>query len=153
LAYLRDVFTQFLKLIEFDVETCATLKQAYEGFFETAEEHLSRNDQALPRDSASFRKLFSHPSGVVINTCHGVKGEEYHTVIAFGLLKGFVPHWDAIIDQPQEVAADQESKLLYVICSRAKQRLHLISESGRVTGKNNAYSTADLLRTIEWEYD
>lgn len=51
---------------------------------------LSRKRLANPefdyaKDIASFRRLFSHTSGVVVNTCHGIKGEEFHTVIAFGL--------------------------------------------------------------------
>jgi hypothetical protein len=37
----------------------------------------------------------------------------------------YVPHWDVIINHSAETATDQESKLLYVICFRAKRRLHL----------------------------
>src|SRR5260370_19237939 len=40
------------------------------------------------RSTDSFGRLFSHPAGVVVSTCHEVKGEEYDTVIAFGLLRG-----------------------------------------------------------------
>ncbi|RGY84898.1 hypothetical protein DXA17_19380, partial [Ruminococcus sp. AM58-7XD] len=36
-------------------------------------------------------RMFKEKKGVVINTCHGVKGEEYECVIAFGLLYGKVP--------------------------------------------------------------
>ena len=64
---------------------------------------------------------------------NGVKGEEYDTVIAFGLLRGFVPHWAVIIDGSSSEAREVASKLLYVVCSRAKRRLHLIAETGRST--------------------
>ncbi|MGF7183106.1 UvrD-helicase domain-containing protein [Tunturiibacter psychrotolerans] len=153
IAYLRDVFAQFLKLIDFDMETCLALKESYLGFFEKAESHLSNAEDLLPRDIESFRRLFSHPSGVVVNTCHGVKGEEYDTVIAFGLLRGFVPHWDVIINHSVEAATDQESKLLYVICSRAKRKLHLIAETGRHTKSKRAYQTSELLAAVRFELD
>ena len=153
IAYLREVFAKFLRLIEFDLETCVALKEAYAGFFDKAEAHLSSAEDLIPRDVESFRRLFSHPAGVVVNTCHGVKGEEYDTVIAFGLLRGFVPHWDVIINHSVEAATDQESKLLYVICSRAKRRLHLISESGRQTQKKRPYQTSDLLGSVSAALD
>ena len=35
---------------------------------------------------------------MVISTLHGVKGEEYTTVIAAGLLNGYLPHWDYIMN-------------------------------------------------------
>jgi superfamily I DNA/RNA helicase len=153
LAYLRDVFGQFLRAIQFDVETCLALKKAYEGFFGKAEKHLATATDALPTDVDSFRRLFSHPAGVVVSTCHGVKGEEYETVIAFGLLRGFVPHWNAIFGGDEDLATGIESKLLYVICSRAKRRLHLISEFGRQTKKKKPYETSHLLAAVEFEFD
>jgi len=153
LAYLRDVFAQFLRFIALDVEACVALKQAYVGFFEKAETHLANSEERLPRDVESFRRLFSHPAGVVINTCHGVKGEEYDTVIAFGLLRGYVPNWNAIIHGTPHLAKDQESKLLYVICSRAKRRLHLIAETGRLTKKMRPYDTSELLESLPFVFD
>ena len=57
----------------------------------------------------------------------------YQTVIAFGLLRGYIPNWEVIISGDPGIANDRASKLLYVICSRAKVSLHLIAESGRLT--------------------
>jgi DNA helicase-2/ATP-dependent DNA helicase PcrA len=153
LKFLADVFKQFLRHIALDVETCVALQQAYEGFFERAEAHFANVEEALPRDIGSFRRLFNHPSGVVINSCHGVKGEEYDTVIAFGLLRGYIPHWNVIYNRTADVARDQESKLLYVICSRAKKRLHLIAESGRKTRGGVRLDTADLIRALRYVFD
>lgn len=82
-----------------------------------------------------------------------MKGEEYETVIAFGLLKGYIPNWRAIIHGVPGVADDWASKLLYVVCSRAKRRLHLVAESGRFTQTGNEYETATLLRSIHFDYD
>jgi superfamily I DNA/RNA helicase len=147
------VFSQFLFRIDFDIDSCNAMKEAYEVFFKKAQSHASANDEGMPADVNSFRRLFSHPSGVVVSTCHGVKGEEYDTVIAFGLLRGYVPNWAAIIHETAQVALDRESKLLYVVCSRAKRRLHLIAEAGRTTQRGGAYHTAELLRGIQFDFD
>lgn len=152
-AYLHDAFTQFLEQICLDLESSPGLKGAFDTFFEKAESRIAIPDGGMPSDVYSFRRLFSHPSGVVVSTCHGVKGEEYDTVIAFGLLRGYVPHWSIIIPGPAQVASDRESKLLYVVCSRAKRRLHLIAESGRETNKGNPYETSILLRQVRFQYD
>lgn len=152
-AYLRDVFAQLLNRADINIDACSVLKDALEVFFMKAEDRLSSAEGGMPRDVNSFRRLFSHPSGVVVSTCHGVKGEEYETVVAFGLLRGYVPHWSAIINQPEQLGRERESKLLYVICSRAKRRLHLIAESGRVTQRGTPYETARLLRRLSFAFD
>jgi DNA helicase-2/ATP-dependent DNA helicase PcrA len=152
IAYLREVFSHFLNRIRLDISACAALSASFDVFFEKAGEALRTADGSIPGDVNSFRRFFSHPSGVVVSTCHGVKGEEYDTVIAFGLLRGYVPHWDVIINGSDELAADRESKLLYVICSRAKRHLYLIAETGRFTQKGRAYETARLLRGLEFDY-
>jgi DNA helicase II / ATP-dependent DNA helicase PcrA len=74
-------------------------------------------------------------------------------VIAFGLLRGYVPHWSTIINGNERDASERESKLLYVICSRAKRRLHLIAESGRTTNSGRPYETANLLKRIGFGFD
>lgn len=89
-------------------------------------------------------------SGVVINTCVGVKGEEFETVIAYGLLNGYIPHWNDIFTG-DPVAASK--KLLYVICSRAKTNLHLISETGRQTKKGNPLEITPELQNLNFEFD
>lgn len=152
-AYLRDVFMQLLNLASINIDACSALKDALEVFFAKAEDRLASAEGGMPRDVNSFRRLFSHPSGVVVSTCHGVKGEEYETVIAFGLLRGYVPHWSAIINKPEQLGKERESKLLYVISSRAKRRLHLIAESGRVTQRGRPYETANLLRNLRFDFD
>ena len=101
----------------------------------------------------SFKKIFSYPSGVVVNTCHGVKGEEFDTVIAFGLLKGYVPHWSVIINGTEDEKRQRESKLLYVVASRAKRQLHLVAESGRQTQSGKPYQTSRLLTKVKFDYD
>jgi DNA helicase II / ATP-dependent DNA helicase PcrA len=153
LDYLREVFSAFVSALGIDLESTSVLRDAHDLFFEKAQVALDQIGNDAVRDSESFRKLFRHPAGVVISTCHGVKGEEYDTVIAFGLLNGYVPNWKEIIHNRNQVADDRASKLLFVVCSRAKRRLHLIAESGRFTQKKREYETTPLLAAIDFEYD
>lgn len=153
MSYLRDVFTQFMVCVGLDLDSSDALNNSFDTFFEKAESRIATADGGMPTDVDSFRRLFSHPSGVVVSTCHGVKGQEYDTVIAFGLLKGYVPNWAVIIKGSSQASSEQESKLLYVVCSRAKRRLHLIAESGRKTRRGNPYETANLLKQVRFNYD
>lgn len=89
-------------------------------------------------------------TGVVINTCVGVKGEEFETVIAYGLLNGYIPHWNEIFSGN---AIDASKKLMYVICSRAKLNLHLISERGRTTRRGDELTMTPELATKVFDYD
>jgi hypothetical protein len=87
ISFLRDVFSQFLELVGLTLELNNRLRESFDTFFERAETRAATPNGSAPTDLNSFRRLFSHPSGVVVSTCHGVKGEEYDTVIAFGLLR------------------------------------------------------------------
>lgn len=89
---------------------------------------------------------------MVINTFHGVKGEEYDTVIAFGILNGYIPHWDTIYRRPQH-REDETKKLLYVVCSRAKKNLYLFSEQGRTTANGVPLTSTNEMVAIEFEFD
>ena len=153
MPYLRDLFTQFLEHCDIDLEVHETLSESFDLFFEKAEGRLEAAGDGMPSSVESFQKIFSHPSGVVVNTCHGVKGEEFDTVIAFALLRGYVPHWSVIIHGTQDQADERESKLLYVIASRAKRQLYLISEQGRQTMSGNPYETSNLLAEIGFDFD
>ena len=153
MSYLRDVFTQLMVCLCLDLDSSDALNNSFGTFFEKAQNRIATADGGMPTDVDSFRRLFSHPSGVVVSTCHGVKGQEYDTVIAFGLLRGYVPNWAVIIKGTPQASAEQESKLLYVICSRAKRRLHLIAESGRQTRRGSPYETATLLKQVRFNYD
>lgn len=153
LDYLADVFAQLLIHLTAAPEELDQLCIARGVFFDKAMANIERGEGELPTDVESFRRLFGQRSGVVVSTCHGVKGEEYETVIAFGLLRGFVPNWKVIMNGSDTAAMEEESRLLYVICSRAKRHLHLIAESGHFTRSRRPYETADMLRRVEYAYD
>jgi superfamily I DNA/RNA helicase len=151
LEYLRKVFQRLEAILGVYEDTHSTLFVAQRIFFDKAEDRIASDGSAF--DVTDLRKLFKHPSGVTVQTCSGIKGEEFETVIAFGLLRGYVPHWRDIFESAGRHADDRESKLLYVVCSRAKMRLHLIAESGRKTAKGFPLGTARLLEGIEFQFD
>lgn len=146
LKYLTDCFQQLIEILAVDVSQNEHLQLQWDTFFEGAEKRLENPDFDLAKDIESFRKMFKHEEGVVVNTCHGIKGEEFDTVIAFGLLQGKLPNWN----ENTEIAA---KKLLYVVCSRAKRELHLISETGRTTNSGNPYVPTYKLNSVDYDYD
>ena len=98
-------------------------------------------------DKLAFEKSLRSKDGIVVSTIHGIKGDEFRTVIAFGLLEGYVPHWDSIINKG--TAREDSNKLLFVLCSRAKEKLYLFSETGRTTNKGTPYHiNEDIKKTI-----
>lgn len=153
MSYLREVFGLLGEAIPMVPSAHGALFLAQGLFFEKAEKRIATFGDGTRIDVMGLRKLFRHPAGVVVDTCHGIKGEEYHTVIAFGLLEGYVPNWNDIIQARGKYARDRESKLLYVLCSRAKKHLHLIAESGRTTKSRKPYKTAPLLDKISFAFD
>jgi len=96
---------------------------------------------------AMFRKVFANRKGVTVLTIHGVQGAEYEVVIAYGLLEGMVPHFS----DPNQ--AETAHKLMYVVASRARKNLHLISERGRSRGWSGDYQPTDVLVGCAFRYD
>ncbi|WP_424934837.1 3'-5' exonuclease [Aeromonas caviae] len=80
---------------------------------------------------------------------HGVKGGEYDVVITFGLLQGLVPNFN-------DPSVESAKKLLYVIGSRARKNLHLISEKGRMSGYGQyrrERQPTEILQLLNFAYD
>lgn len=127
----------------------SVLKQ-YTFFVDEMKERIKNN--SLSNDIASFERMFKSRKGITITTAHKVKGNEYDTVIAINLLNGKIPHWDEIINSPDK-GENSARKLLYVICSRAKNNLFLFSEVGYTTKKGRPLLPSDLLKNIEFSYD
>lgn len=151
IAYLQEAISKFLVGIGIELSIEASLYKAYENFMERIKDRVKNNH--LSTDIDVFRQCFKEKEGVVINTFHGVKGEEYTTVIAFGILKGYIPHWDIIINKPIDYQKNETKKLLYVVCSRAKKNLFLFSEQGRTTQKGAPLLSTDEILEIDYEYD
>lgn len=152
-TYLSECFNYLASKLGLDLDVGSRLKDEYDIFFEKASKNIEANEGQYDNSVLAFKNFFKESVGVVINTCHGVKGEEYNTVIAYGLLRGFIPHWSDIINMPDHVGLSSESKMLYVIASRAKKNLYLLSESGRMTNGKRPYQTSGIVQGYRYNYD
>ncbi|RRC92410.1 ATP-dependent helicase [Erysipelotrichaceae bacterium OH741_COT-311] len=151
LDYLQRSIIKFFHIFGVNLSQEQLLQRSYESFIAKINDRVQRYDLSTCIDT--FKQCFKEKEGVVINTFHGVKGEEYDTVIAFGILNGYIPHWDTIIRQSKQYREDETKKLLYVVCSRAKKNLYLFSEQGRTTTKGELLTSTDEMHAIEFEFD
>lgn len=115
----------------------------------TLERIVHYQKQGLEDDRVYFEQSLRSKSGVVISTIHGVKGEEYGAVIAFGLLEGYIPHWNDIFNQLPNITRRRSKKLLFVLCSRAKEKLFLFAENDRKTNRGEILVTNKELQMIK----
>ncbi len=152
LSYLRSFFSTLFVNLNINFALYPMLKEHHDSFFNGTENRINRlrNENALfATDIEAFRKAFKPRTGVKVSTIHGVKGGEYDVVISFGLLQGLVPNFS-------DPSVESSNKLLYVIASRARKNLHLISEKGRMFGygqyRSERQPTETLCRVIH-SYD
>lgn len=147
---IKNAVGNVFSTLEIDMDIY--LKKIYDSFIQKIEYRITYYQ--LSRDYSSVEKSFKEKQGIVISTIHGVKGEEYETVIAFSLLKGKLPHWDYFIKDELKIKKTVESnKLLYVLASRAKKNLFLYSENGHLTQSGNPYIATEELSTYAFRYD
>lgn len=149
LKYLACAFDELFASLGVDFHSVAALHEHYEAFFASATVRIKRlqsEGAEFIGEVNNFRKVFENRGGITISTIHGIKGDEYDTVIAYGLLEGMVPRFS---DANQNESA---MKLLYVICSRARKHLHLISERGRMQWREERTPTAKL-KNYNYVYD
>lgn len=150
IKYFIDVASHLFNLINIDKSTYPSLYFTFDNFIEKINDRIHRFK--LNSDIELFKRMFKEKEGIVITTCHKIKGEEYNTVIAFGILQGMVPHWDAIRTEI-DGGANEAGKLLYVIASRARENLYLFAETGRTTGSGYIYNLTNVLQEYEYSYD
>ncbi|WP_407512288.1 UvrD-helicase domain-containing protein [Acinetobacter baumannii] len=128
LTYLNEFFSELFNRLNIDWSIIPSLKNHHTSFFESSYQRIERlSSEGLTgvETLENFKKVFKQKGGITVSTIHGVKGEEYDAVIGFALLDGIVPHFS---DQQGDSNA---KKLLYVLASRARKNLHLISEKMR----------------------
>lgn len=143
LEYLKQFFQNFLGELNIDIHQYKYLEMHYNAFFESSNKRIERlKKEGIESISHinSFKKVFRQKDGITISTNHGIKGAEFDTVIAFGLLEDYVPHFS---ESNKEESA---KRILYVIASRARKNLYLISEQGR-----NKIPT-NVLNNYKYEY-
>jgi DNA helicase II / ATP-dependent DNA helicase PcrA len=150
LTYLKQFFDALFSRLGANYAEVPTLLEHHNAFFADSQarvERLLKDGNAFIGDIESFKKVFAQKSGVTVSTIHGVKGAEYDAVIAYALLDGMVPHFSD--EAPDESAL----KLLYVICSRARKNLHLISERHRFNVRGYEYQPTTKLLRYTFAYD
>jgi DNA helicase II / ATP-dependent DNA helicase PcrA len=155
LQYLSLYFDALMARLGVDWRSHRLLSEHHQAFFDSSAAKVDRlRREGTPYISGIdfFRKVFQHRRGITVNTIHGVKGGEFDVVIAFGLLQGMVPHFS------EEAEADggvtSAKKLLYVVGSRARKHLYLISEQQRRRGGGRGlYPATDALAEYVFDYN
>ncbi|NNB55719.1 UvrD-helicase domain-containing protein [Pseudomonas fragi] len=144
MSYLTSYFEEFLRVMKINIDHFPGLKNHHLSFFENANRKIEKARQEgneLLENIESFKRVFRPRTGITISTIHGVKGAEFDNIIAYSLLQGVVPHYK----DPEQLKS--ANKLLYVIMSRARKNIFLISEAGKrnpptviLKGYNHQYS-------------
>ncbi len=155
LLYLKEFFDSLMDRLHVDWRSHAMLAEHHQAFFDGSGERVDR----LRREGAPyigeisfFRRVFQHRSGITVNSIHGVKGAEFDVVIAFGLLQGMVPHFSE--EEDADGGINSSKKLLYVVGSRARKHLYLLSERQRMrSGGRGPYAPTDALVACAFDYD
>jgi superfamily I DNA/RNA helicase len=151
LNYLRQFFEMLFSKLRIDFRLFSLLEEHHTAFFSSSQARVDRlksEGSEFIGDIETFKKVFKSRSGITISTIHGVKGAEFDTVIAFALLEDMVPHFNDPNGQ------ESAMKLLYVIGSRARKNLHLISERGRFRQySGDEYQATRKLLSCKFVYD
>ena len=147
LAVYLEVVKRVLSSLGVYLKNETVLNNTYKLYIEKTLGRIKKYN--ISQTYKDIKYYFKEKKGVVINTIHGVKGEEFITVIGFDLLNGHLPNWEYIIkDNKKPYREIETNKLLYVLASRAKKHLFLFSEQGRTTSKGNPLSPTDELQGI-----
>lgn len=150
LTYLCGFFEGLFGRLGIDFSAFVPLADDHATFFESSQariDRLRKEGMEFVGDLESFKKVFRGRAGITVSTIHGVKGAEFDCVIAFGLLQDWVPHFS-------DPNGDESAmKLLYVIASRARKNLHLISERGHFNYFGNELAATKVLSASRFDYD
>lgn len=153
LEYLKLLFGQICSILKIDIVSFTTLEEHYNSFFNSSKsriEKLEKEGNKYIGSIENFKKVFKQREGITVSSIHGVKGEEYDTMIGFALLEDYLPNFN---DTNGQVNA---KKILYVLSSRARKNLHLISERGRHKPYGSPpveYKTTIQLQNYKYNYD
>lgn len=152
LTHLEIFFNEVSRLLSINRNNYSTLTEHYDSFFNSSRKRIDRlmkEGNEFIGDIENFRKVFKQREGITVSTVHGVKGEEYDTMIGFAILNDYIPHFS------DANGNENSRKMLYVLASRARKNLHIISEKGRAINyykPEGKVPTPSLLK-YEYEYD
>lgn len=153
LEYLKSFFNSLFNQLGLNFNNHKMLIEHYSAFFESSKKRIERlQSEGIEYASniATFKKVFDQKDGIRVSTIHGVKGLEFDTVISISLLEDMVPHFK------DADKVNSAKKLLYVIGSRARKNLHLISERERFKNYGSPppeYSPTKVLNNYIYSYN
>ncbi len=128
LIFLKTFFNKVCEKLKITLPNFPLLDDHFNSFFSSSEDRINKLIKEGNTDISDleyFKKVFKQKDGITVSTIHGTKGEEYDTVIGFALLNDYLPHFN----DPNGYI--NSKKMLYVLASRARKNLHLISEKYR----------------------
>ncbi len=134
--FIESIITEFSDLISLNIDAYSQILDSKNALIESTSQRI--NQFNIINDASTLSSYFSEMRGIDVTSCHSTKGEEYDVVIATGLVRGKLPHWNDIIGKEQDHTDYMARRLLYVISSRARKYLYLISEKGHTTRRGDA---------------
>jgi superfamily I DNA/RNA helicase len=149
LKYLEFFFGEICNQLSISLHDYPMLDEHYIAFFESSKNRIDRlikEGNPCIGEIESFKKVFRQKDGITVSTIHGVKGEEYDTMIGFALLDDYVPHYN------DNNGCENAKKLLYVLASIARKNLHIISEYGRGINQYNPAGKSPTPHLMKYKY-
>ncbi|EKN4691346.1 ATP-dependent helicase [Yersinia ruckeri] len=142
-CWIDEVVTMFCNVVGLDKNT-----ESY--FYKEKISLISSTNKRMDKYKMDYKakdlhSFFNSKKGIKITTCHSTKGDEYEVVICTGLLNGKIPNWNDIIGCDTAHQNYVARRLLYVVSSRAKKHLYMISETGYKTKSGYPYKTTPQL--------
>lgn len=135
--WIEEVIVKFCEKLRIELAKYNSFNEEMKSILNTTRGRI--NKYKMNYKASDLEKFFSSSNGVKITTAHSTKCDEYEVVICTGLLEGKIPHWNDIIDCRDAHQDYVVRRLLYVISSRAKKHLYLISELGHKTNRGAPY--------------
>jgi len=115
---------------------------------EATKKKIQNNNKTLFDTVSCFKQCYRGKNGVVFSTMHGCKGEEYRCVIVGGLNEYYVPYDGGTRNR------EESKRLLYVVMSRAKERLIISSRSPDPSPKyNRDYAVNYEIANCNFDFD
>lgn len=141
--WINNLITKFCNSIGLDINNQSYIYKEMICLIDATKKRMAK--YSMNYRANDLHSFFNFRSGIKITTCHSTKGDEYDVIICTGLLNGKIPNWNDIIDCSPAHQNYVARRLLYVIGSRAKKHLYLISESGHKTQKGYPYQVTPQL--------
>lgn len=135
-TWIEENVREFCSSLSINIDNNMLAILNLNSLLESTRERINKYD--MQYRASDLERFFGKSKGVKITTCHSTKGDEYDLVICTGLLEGKIPHWNDVHKGGQH-ANYVARRLLYVIGSRARKHLYMISERGHQTKKGDDY--------------